>query len=277
MSEDIQQNQEREFSIEQAIEKIRISDKLSLTVLPVEHDPRLLPSIEGSILNLVKNSDGVILEYIPAEVELLQDNPFYSMLSAGIMPFFGKIQEFCISENKDIYSVDPAHDVNFELVAKAPAWIGIAGAGVALLETRKQLADILKHQRPSRRSFLKRLGLAAFALGGGFGAIDGLSRAGAIPDSISAENQFRRIIITEGIKQLGKRIDQESEKDVNLLLVYPPAHWKAIKQKLNDPNNGNLFTKIHSILGQQFEKSFFTIRKYSPSPNGLVKQEIPLR
>lgn len=273
--------------LEKLTEKVRISDKLTITALPIEHTE---PLNKEDLQKLVDSTDGAILEYVPRELEEVQNNPVIKTIQAGyykqIMDFFTPLQDAYFKARKNVYSVDPAHNIDFPTFFRrnliyAGMGVGIAGVVTGLNTGRKiyeKISELLGKQ-VSKRAFLKKAGLA----GAGVAAAELGYEASQWKDvydenksgqtsSFRVESDFRRVVDAEGLKQLGQSIDQHSDRELNLLLVYPVMHWKAINQKLNDPNNRSVFERCRATLGSL--NSFFTIRKFHPTSSGEVtKQE----
>ena len=75
---------------------------------------------------------------------------------------------------------------------------------------------------------------------GGFALLQGTARTREHlrqkPSTGFTESNLRRIIVAKGIQNLAKQLDAEpGSTPKKLVLLYPPVHWKGIKEYLDDP------------------------------------------
>lgn len=257
-------------------EKFRISKNLTVEFFPIDYKKGLNPDIIRNFQGAIRETDGAILEYIPSEIAEILGNPL-SVMGANphqIMRFFPDIQDTCFKENKDVYSVDPARDPNFGIIRSATIIPGLAGVSALL--------KYAHNAKKKRRDFLMFAGFIATAatFSQGVGKIiEGKTKN---PSSYYVEAFFRRVVIAEGLKQLGEKFDQEADKPKSLLLVYPLVHWNGVKERMVDPGNRGVFEKFREgfkkMGDDQLDKSFFTIRRFRPTGNGqFTKAQLPMK
>lgn len=280
MSEDIEQQAEttKEPDIEKEI--IKVSDKLSIVTFSIEHNLEEWQKHQEQLKNNIKQTDGVIFEYFPLEINQVAQNKLFSEFydMSKILPFFNNVAQAAHAEGKKAYVLDPAHDANFAFI-KGTQVISIIGGPMASLLSSVELAHahLSSRYKLTRRGFLARLGVLASSVGlSALGIKEGLERKNEIqsktPSTAFTEMAIRRAIVSRGINNLGENIDKDPNKGAtSLLLVYPPVHIEGIKMMLEDEKlREGMFSIAERLknVSPDIQNSFFSIREYSPNGKG---------
>jgi len=238
-------------------------------------------------------------------------------LYKSVIDYFEPIEELNKKYEKPAYVFDPAYDEKFAvLFHELPEIIGMLGGGTlgitALLGFLKGAVEITerasgKDRKPekkeefrredneevgkkeiTRRQFLKgAAGVGVLATAGAALASAAKYTEDASVEVLTgtpstsrfpSESKVRRVIIAKGISQLGENLDgNPSEGARNLVLFYPPIHWKGIKSLLEDRKRlDEEFNLYCSLKKGGLDDAFFTARKYEWTGNewGLEKAEI---
>lgn len=246
-------------------ESLRVSDKLTITAIPLKRRPNPIPEYKKALGEVIKESDGVIFEYFPQETARLSSSLFlrlrpYREEYERVVAFFTPLADLTKRDEKPVYVFDPAYDEKFAAILDAlPKFFATIGTSMGPLMILRALEDkeMLRKQL-TRREFLK--GLTVTGLG--------IAAAGfplASPDSsYPSAARFRQAIVAKGISHIGENLDKNPEaKAKNLLLFYPPKHWERIKRLLKDKKELEREFKICSALKRGWLKNtFFTARKY---------------
>jgi hypothetical protein len=189
-------------------ESLRVSDKLTITAIPLERREGFTKAQKEAITEAIKGSDGVIFEYFPEETKSLISTPFlehyeggiYKRLYEDVMAFFGPLADLVKKHEKPAYVFDPAYDAKFSaLFTELPAIINMLGgitmgsAGilgflkgtVAILsrlspedsgsEKQKELED--KIEKENRRKVSRRQFIAGAAGAAGAATLSAVSLA----------------------------------------------------------------------------------------------------
>lgn len=113
------------------IQEFEVSPNLTVRALPSEHFGIVFDRNRDLYSAEIANSNGVIMEYFPQELHSLDSNfvartvTSYDLLS---IPFYGGLAGLAAEHGKDVFVVDPAHDLNFA-VFRTPQAIAILGGG----------------------------------------------------------------------------------------------------------------------------------------------------
>lgn len=261
-------------------ESLRVSEKLTITAIPLERCPNPIPEYREALEEAVKKSDGVIFEYFPQETARLSSSPFlgiYRKFYDEIMAFFTPLADLAKKHEKPAYVLDPAHDENFAAIFhELPTFCALVGTGVGGIDTFLNSVDLIGrfakqevfYKKRSRRQFIRGLGLLAAGLALSRYKVEGVkeekTRIPSPPGSYPTETRFRRAIVSKGISQVGENLDKNPKAEAkSLVLFYPPVHWEGLKQLLKDREKLEKEFKICSILKKGWLKNaFFTARKY---------------
>lgn len=272
-------------------ESFRVSQKLILTAIPLEHIDLFLsthptrPDSQKQMASVLFQVDGLITEYFPFEIEKIGTGPIgpiireksnYDSIMIAFPPLIEEMKKF---PDKKIYVFDPAHDENFLYITLASGIVGITGALLSaypiekvsiIVEKMRNQAGKLP-QQISRRDFLKiAASIVASTSMMSFSAVSSLSFGNEYVDKKPSdfpitEAHFRRIVTAKHIFSLADFLDSDSKKQaLNLALVYPKAHWEGIKYLLgNRPKTETQFSWWSTLkLLPTLDKSFFTGRIY---------------
>lgn len=260
-------------------------------------------ALKAAVAKVIEEADGVIFEYFPEETARLSSSPLFlerhKELYERVMNFFGPLAELTKEHKKPAYVFDPAYDEKFAAlfqllpstiasigmpIGEVAAFLGI-GALIGKLPSgklRKETELRKKKELPqedkeesgvTRRQFLKGASVAAGVLAAGTTlasyrsvkdvwkeVVTGTPSPGRFPN----ENKFRRAVIAKGIFQLSENLDKDSSGGAKkLVLLYPPLHWKGLKELLQDKRRLEEEFGLYSMLKQGGMKdAFFTARKY---------------
>lgn len=266
------------------IEELMIGSKLRLRVFPVDHKPDMLEMFKRQMATEIAKPDvkSVVVEYFPPEIKRLQNNEAAKSATNyhEIVPFFEEILNTTSRVGKDIFVLDPAHDINF-LAARTffttQVGIGIGTEGMSLAYA------LGRNRKMSRREFLTTIGV--FAAGAALLKAPTKEAVSVIeeeklhgkPSEVFSENNFRRSIVAQGLRQLGSQMDTDpSAPDTTMFMVLPPVMWKGIKRFLTDSKAlAEMYKKDQMLrINDATIKSFFTIRQWRYQNNDweLVNQ-----
>lgn len=256
---------------------IRINN-LDLYVLPVDHWRQDYEKHQKLIETAVSQFPIIIPEYFPPEYQSLLDsqNPILGPMFRSYREsnyLFEKVASQCLSENKNVWVLDPAYCGEFaalrafDLGGTVSLMAGgalMGGLGVFKKLEGKQI-DLTEYSlgrvffgASTRREFLYTLvtlvGFASYA--GAFGK----SMVG-----LDLENDFRIRVVAEQLKLLSSVLPPGSKA----LLIYPPAHWKSIHGLLSDDKTKEQRLGLHLKLKElPFFKPLFLARNYKPTQTG---------
>lgn len=254
------------------LEQVKVDKNLTLRAIPVEHNKREFKKYGQELIQEIQNSDGVIFEYFPPELEPLIKNSFYARNLTNypsFAPFFGPLAEAALQAGKAVYVLDPAHDANYGYVRAVETAITPATAATSYVLGFPKLPSKEKWAI-SRRGVLKGLiGTLAGAVVYKRGILDGLATLykeqikHRTDTNFLSESNFRRVVVARGIRLLGA----DSKRPRNLVLLYPPAHWEGIKKLLASPQRVEREFRAYSALkniNEEVTNSLFSIRRYEP-------------
>lgn len=224
-----------------SVEKRRIGNA-EVTFLGMDHFPETPPRPpypREEVSKLISDSDAVIVEYSPRELERTVFNdpePIGSQArefarALGMTDFFGFIEKLAEEYKKDIIVVDPAN--KFAFAATEAMAMGQAVIGVGFVAAAEKLESLLKN-RMSRRAFL-RLGGLGIAAGVSQMALYNLPKdqeAVATAKKIFPNvRDLRHVVVASGIDQICR-----SGKYSRPLVIYPPSHLRdGILPYLDNP------------------------------------------
>lgn len=253
------------------LESYKVSDKLTIQAIPLEfYRGDVLKKHGEAITEVIKNSDGVIFEYFPDELKKISTNPLvYSFTNVDwFMPYYEHAAKAAADAHKEVYAIDPAHKINFALLRQIP--VATFGLSVGSFLAAGQIPPIIKSKNIPE-SYTKAVvgGLFGLAISGTL--VSGYE-AGAmkrehkrkIPSKSFTEPNFRRIVVAQGIKQIAADLDADpTSKHKNIVLLYPPIHWKGIKDYLDNPVRLHRNFRIASAFKVGgLKESWFSIRNY---------------
>lgn len=263
------------------LETIRVSDNLTITAVNLEHQLAQYEKNRALLTDTFDASDGIIFEYFSPDI----DQAFKQTVS---LKFFDSAAADAAISRKEVYVVDPAHDAMFFPVAAGQVVLPVALLGTAAHLEQSAAKDEMEihtseimSNTMSRRSFLKRAAATAVGVAGIGGSISTLARiseaAFKTPVNLPPHQQnLRRIIVAQGIKNLSDSLKQSGEHK-NLVLLYPPVHNQGIRQYLENPTlldrSFNMLKPLKAT-SDSITDSFFSIRKYQWDDNAWKKTEI---
>lgn len=272
-------------------ETIRISRKLAVTAVPIEYYPvDTIDRYGPALVEAIKQSDGLIFEYFPAEMKHMSGNKLVRLWTNynQFMPFQEFLSRSARDAAKPSYVADPAQDLNFAAIRLLPTVLTLPGyvlMGASSLDVdrtgdRLRVRSADSHRMTRRERYLR----AACFAAGLVSAVPGILMGNAKQyefrhhtfTGVPNESTMRRVIVAKALADLGVRLDSDPEaSERQLLLMYPPAHWKGIKQYLEHPSRMERDFRFVSVLkrmGDPFRKSFFTLREYVPAVEGGWEQ-----
>lgn len=273
---------------------------------------RQAEAFKEAIAKLLKEADGAIFEYFPEEGPSLVPRK-YREIHGDVMAFFGPLAELVKKHEKPVYVFDPAYDEKFAaLFHELPEIIGLLGGiplgtgmifgflkGVDKITSRRSEKDSKPEKERRRQEKVeegggrRKISRKQFLLGSALSAagLATLASAKYVEDAsfevltgtpstsrFPSESKVRRAIIAKGISQLSENLDKDSSMGAkNLVLFYPPIHWKGIKGLLENRQRLEEEFGLYSMLKQgRLKDAFFTARKYEWAGRewGLEKAEI---
>lgn len=253
-------------------ETYKVSEKLTIQAIPLEfYRGDVLQKHGESITRAIQNSDGVIFEYFPTEIKPLSDNLLAQSFTNvdWFMPYYEHAANAAAKANKEVFALDPAHKLDFMMIRQLPVLTFGVGAGSFLA------AGTIEASVKDKDHRLLHVSAAQGALVGvGLGAI-GLSifnrnamkreHKSQSPSHGFTEPHFRRIVIAQGIKNLAATMDADpSIGGKKLVLLYPPVHWKGIKEYLDNPDKLKRNFRVASAFKVgPLKDSLFSIRNYT--------------
>lgn len=281
------------------IEALRVSDKLTITAVPLKRREGLTEAQKEAMAEVIKESDGVIFEYFPKEITRCVSNPFFGHYRTDyecVMEFFTPLADQARNHKKPVYVFDPLYDEKFAVLFHGfPEVISDLGLSATYLLTMSGIVRLYsklinwksendrepeKKEEPqengkkesrgrkfTRRQFLGiSLGAAATLASTKYvrdTSLEGITGTPS-PSRFPNERKFRRAIIAKGISQIGRNLDRNpSERPRNLVLLYSPLQWKGIRRLLEDRKKLEEEFKFYSLLKQgRLKDDFFTARKY---------------
>lgn len=223
---------------------------LQLYTLPIEHHLDSWNASWEQVIDGIKAFPLIVPEYFPPEYRHLRysSNPAISLAVSSYNDsnyLFDRVAEWCLEENKEVWVLDPAYDET-AIALRSAGWFTALAHGA-----NAGLNPLL-----SRRQFLK--GILVLAAG--------LSPA----TEVVLEESFRRTVVSENIRHLGQQVPQ----DTNALLIYPPAHWSSIKDRIIDPESNRLFGFYKNFKDNPAFKNLFLARNYVPSGNKWEQKQV---
>ena len=250
-------------------ESLRVGDKLTITAVPLEYIQKEHLIHKEELQQAIASADGIIMEYFPDEVRQMGKNPYVSLMSTyrAFMPYEEFVANTASSAGKDVWVMDPAHDEKFGILRLLPVSAFIVGTGIAtmtMMYGKSKQWNLGYGWIPAGTIFGTGLGLAA--AGALVGRTKSFENRSHRPSHFPNEATFRRTVIATGIKELADHLDRDpAAKPKNLLFLYPPVHWKQVKELLKDDAKREQAMHLADTiryLGPQYEGAFFTTRHY---------------
>jgi hypothetical protein len=238
----------------------------------IDHTP-FSPDQEVVMRDTIQNSDEVILEYYPDEIQTMDHNALiYHVTNIdSILPEAKKLVSLADEYHKDITLLDPAYNTDFALI-RGGVWSPLAVAAAGLYYSTFIQNDSQKMTR-------RRLCFGFIAPIVCLGYIIGVPMRSqrdedfyTTPQMLNLEATFRRAIVAQGISRLAS---DPSRSKTQIGMFYPSVHIKGIQDFLQNTDKLNTALSLcrnatSPLLHKQ--KTFFTGRKYLWTPNGRVKQ-----
>ena len=247
-------------------ETLRISRNLTIQAIPIEHTDKQWVTNQELLAREIRDSDGVIFEYFPGETKQFEHTPFLQGFS-----FFKAVEQESIRHHKDAYVFDPAHAWDFAIIRSVvPVAMvgGLLATAIASFET-----SLAANRKQTRRKFLSGFltaasGVATLAATISSQALSETAVSHQSPIFPVPEITLRQVVISKGIANLGESLDKNPDTEPkNLVLIYPPAHWKGIKEFLQNREKLERYFRAYSqmktVLPKGLKESFFSMRKYS--------------
>lgn len=227
---------------------------------------------------LIEQVDGVIVEYAPWESREVSDGLRVATGTQELFDenthFFEPITTIAHRNDKSVLVMDPAYDQWFAwLSPNGQALMGLHGGLIGSGLSSIMMQRISKSESPPKSLTRRRLlTLAPLAVGGTILAWNSPSALRGNEEMKTqqpihgySEPELRRVIIAEGLKTLGSQPEFEGK---HLLLIYPPVHWRGIRDLLADSQSSETFREYTRFIKGPLADKFLTIRQYSPSSNG---------
>lgn len=253
-------------------ETYKVGEKLTIQAIPLEYyRGDVLQKHGESITRAIQNSDGVIFEYFPQELKPLADNLLAQSFTNvdWFMPYYEHAASAAAKANKEVFALDPAHKFDFMAIRQLPVLTFSVGAGSFLAAGAIEALVKDKDHRPLKvrvaQGALAAVGLGSIGLS--------LYNRNALKREHKSQNpshgitepHFRRIVIAQGIKNLAATMDADpAVGEKKLVLLYPPVHWKGIKEYLDNSDKLKRNFRIASAFKiGPLKDSLFSIRNYT--------------
>jgi len=261
----------------------RVSDKLTIEAIPLEYASNEVLIKHGEALKqTIKGSDGVIFEYFPDEIQKIRENPLIQKTTniEWFMPYSQFNAQAAREAGKRAYVLDPAHDLNFAVMRGVTEVVWGFGSFASFLAASRMSRigakfgwNTAKAKQAEAASVITGIALGAVAF------LQGTARTREHlrqkPNTGFTESNFRRVIIAKGIQNIARELDADpNATPKKLVLLYPPVHWKGIKEYLDDPKRLNRAFRIASAFKVGgLKESCFTTRVYEPQGNSWKKTQ----
>jgi hypothetical protein len=264
-------------------EVYRVSDKLTIEAIPLEYARSDVLAKHGeAIKKSIQGSDGVVFEYFPDEIQKIRENALIQKTTnvEWFMPYFQFAAHAAKDAEKPAFVFDPAHDFNFMVVRGLTEVIwGLGSFASFLAASRMKQIGSKFGWNPAKTQKVETASVISGIALGAFGLLQGTARTREHlrqkPNTGLTESNLRRVIVAKGIQNFAKQLDADPESTPKkLLLLYPPVHWKGIREYLDNPQKLNRAFRIASAFKVGgLRESCFTMRQYEPQGQAWKKMQ----
>lgn len=256
---------------------------LKVQPLGLEHDIGRWPNHKQVIRSRTEESDGVILEYFPPDMDTIFQDALWG--TSNTTAYFENVAEIVRKVGKPVYVIDPAHDKYF--VALSLIQFGLPtgmAAGAAITDRKQSQLPDEADSKLNRRQFLQLL--TTFGVSGA--VVSSVSLITRVIESIANDpinfpphqQNLRRAVIARGLRNLDQHLSENSTPQ-HMTMLYPPAHIKGIDRMIESPGLFQYYFSAISFLkgiDKKMDDSLFSIRSYVPdgSLGWRLSERIPI-
>lgn len=246
--------------------EIQISKKVWATFVPFEHNLKSMEEHKVVIEAAAKQCDFLMLEYLPLELQKIP-TPLTNMIFEidEIIDYYAEIEKMAIIFKKPLLRLDPANNVEWDLVFRMPLRLAslplLLGSFEATFGAITQQPQTILHAAPLFFSGSILYLASEIPLSYGISHEVMKGKLSKMPN----ENMFRRANIVQKLITLGEKVDNNPDQPaLNIGVFYPPLHCEGMFDNFQHPGKRekvmNFFSPLKLI--PPLKKSFFTGYQY---------------